>query len=297
MPIPTAEVIRWLMSHGLRIVVILAATLVIRAALHAVIHRMELIVEDEDKTRLSEAEKRARTLGRILRSTSTALLFFIAAMMILRELGMDIGPLIAGAGVAGLAVGFGAQSLVKDVLTGFFLLLEDQVRVGDVVKAAGVSGIVEYMNLRTVILRDLEGRVHVIPNGQITVVTNMTKEWSRYVIDVGVAYKENVDVVMAALREIGEGLCADPQFGPLILGPLEILGVDDFKESEVTIRIMIKTMALEQWKVGRELRRRIKNGFDERGIEIPFPHRTLFLKEVPAGTPPAAAGGRDRIPS
>jgi small conductance mechanosensitive channel len=200
--------------------------------------------------------------------------------MVLTEFGMNITPIITGAGIAGLAVGFGAQNLVRDIISGFFLILEDQIRVGDVAVINGTSGLVEAIRLRTIVLRDLQGVVHVFPNGEVKQVSNMTKEWSRYVIDVGVAYKENVDRVIEVLKEIGHELRLDPNFAPLILEPLQVLGVDDFAESQVTIKIMIKTLPLKQWEVGRELRRRIKNTFDQKGIEIPFPHLSVYFGEA-----------------
>jgi len=201
-------------------------------------------------------------------------------MMVLSEFGMNITPIITGAGIAGLAVGFGAQNLVRDIISGFFLILEDQIRVGDVAVINGTGGLVEAIRLRTIVLRDLQGVVHVFLNGEVKHVSNMTKEWSRYVIDVGVAYKENVDRVIEVLKEIGEELQLDPSFAPLILEPLQVLGVDDFAESQVTIKVMIKTLPLKQWEVGRELRRRIKNTFDEKGIEIPFPHLSVYFGEA-----------------
>jgi small conductance mechanosensitive channel len=200
-------------------------------------------------------------------------------MMIMRELGIDVGPLLAGVGIVGLAVGFGAQSLVKDFLSGMFVLIENQYNVGDVIKAAGVSGLVEKITLRATTLRDLEGKVHIIPNGTIDVVTNMTREYSRFVLDIGVAYKENVDEVMAVLKGIGDEMAADTEYSKLINAPLEILGVQDFGDSAVVIRVRFTTVPNHQWTVGREFRRRVKNTFDAKGIEIPFPHTTVYLGE------------------
>ena len=275
------EIVRWLLTHGVRILVIVAGAFISSKFVRLVTKRIESAVEDEDPTTLSEREKRARTLGKIIRHTWAVLITVIAVMMVLKEVGMDIGPILAGAGIAGLAIGFGAQSLVKDVISGFFILLENNFRVGDVIKAGDVAGLVEKMSLRVTILRDLEGRVHVVPNGSINVVTNMTKEWSRVMLNVGVAYKEDVDHVMGVLKEVGEQLYKDPDFSPLIMEPLEILGVDDFADSAIVIKIVMKTQPLKQWAVGRELRRRIKKTFDERGIEIPFPHRTVYMGEGP----------------
>jgi small conductance mechanosensitive channel len=189
-------------------------------------------------------------------------------------------PILTGVGIGGLAIGFGAQNLVRDLITGFFIILENQVRVGDVAIINGTGGFVEEIRLRTIVLRGLDGTVHVIPNGAITELSNMTKDFSYYVIDLGVAYKENVDRVMDVLKEIGEELQNDPAFADKILGPLEILGVDDFADSAVIIKVRIKTNPIQQWTVGRELRRRIKNTFDAQGIEIPFPHLSLYMGEA-----------------
>lgn len=263
-----------------RIVGILVGAYVLIKIVRLAVMQMERFMEDEDPTHQTEVEKRARTLGRIINNFALIVVIGVTAMMVLSEFGINIIPIITGAGIAGLAVGFGAQNLIRDMISGFFLILEDQIRVGDVAVINGTGGLVEAINLRTTVLRDLEGVVHIFPNGEIKQVSNRTKEWSRYVIDVGVAYKEDVDQVMQVLREIGEGLVQDTAYGPLILEPLEILGVDDFGDSQVTIKIAIKTLPLKQWEVGRELRRRIKNTFDERGIEIPFPHISVYFGEA-----------------
>jgi small conductance mechanosensitive channel len=263
-----------------RIVGIGVGAYVVLKIINLVVAQMQRMVEDEDESHVSEAEKRAKTLGDIMNSAGFVLVAGVAVMMVLSELGMNIMPIITGAGIAGLAFGFGAQNLVRDIISGFFLILEDQIRVGDVAMINGTGGFVEAIKLRTTMLRDLEGVLHIFPNGEIKQVSNRTKEWSRYVIDVGVAYKENVDYVMEVLKEIGEELSSDPEYRSLILAPLEILGVDAFGDSQVTIKIMIKTLPLKQWVVGRELRRRIKNTFDRKGIEIPFPHLSLYFGEA-----------------
>jgi small conductance mechanosensitive channel len=213
-------------------------------------------------------------------------IFFVGMMMILSEIGIDLKPLLAAAGLGGLAIGFGAQSLVKDLIAGFFILLENSIRVGDVVEVAGVSGLVEEIELRTIKLRDLSGNVHVVPNGAIDKVKNMTKDYSYYLFDVGVSYREDVDEVMAVLKEIAAELRADPAFSGDILEPLEMLGVDQFADSAVIIKCRIKTEPLKQWRIGREMNRRIKNTFDAKGIEIPFPHQTVYWGEPKRGTPP-----------
>lgn len=266
---------RSLLIGALRILAILVGARLLLRVLLMAIHRMELAVEDEDRETVSEAEKRARTLGSILRKVAQVAIIGVAAAMILKELGLDIAPLITAAGIGGLALGFGAQNLVRDVIAGFFLLVENQVRVGDVVVINGTGGMVEAMNLRTIVLRDLEGTVHIFPNGVIENISNKTKDWARAVVDVGVAYREDVDRVMEVLRQIGDELYRDEAFRPLILEPLQVLGVEELGTSQVTLKIMIKTLPLQQWTVGRELRRRIKKRFDAEGIEIPFPQVSL----------------------
>ncbi len=272
-----------LTDEGIRLVrivgVIIGAYVLLKIINLAVTH-IEHLVEDGDASTVSEAEKRARTLGKIINSAGFVLVVSVALMMILSEFGMNIMPIITGAGIAGLAVGFGAQNLVRDIISGFFVILEDQIRVGDVVRINGTSGAVEVIKLRTTVLRDLEGIVHIFPNGEIKQVSNLTKEFSYTVLDVGIAYKESVDEVMDLLKSIGEEIARDADFGPLILEPIEILGVDNFGDSQITIKIRMKTLPLKQWMIGRELRRRIKNTFDLRGIEIPFPHVSVYFGEA-----------------
>jgi len=277
--ISAKAVVDWLLTSGLRIGFIVIGALVLVRILRFLITKIQRFFDDDDPTTRSEREKRAETLTRTLAHFATIIVWFFAGMMILKELGVDIGPILAGAGIAGLAVGFGAQSLVKDFLSGIFIIIENEFRVGDVVKIADTAGLVEKITLRTTTLRDLEGKVHIVPNGEIAVVTNMTKEWSRFLIDVGVAYKEDVDYVMEVLGEVGEEMEKDETYGRLILEPLAILGVDSFGDSSVNIRVMFTTQPLQQWTVGREFRRRIKMAFDQKGIEIPFPHRTVYLGE------------------
>jgi small conductance mechanosensitive channel len=234
-----------------------------------------------------ERGKRARTLGSVIKNVTTSLVTGIAVLMILRELRMEIAPVLTGAGIVGLAVGFGAQTLVRDIISGFFLILEDQVRVGDVAAINGTGGLVEAINLRTIVLRDQEGTVHVFPNGGITTLANRTKDHSFYVIELSVSYYEDTDRVTAVIREIGEGLQNDPHFGPFILAPIEMLGVDGFSDWAVKMKVRIKTMPLKQWDVGRELRRRIVKAFVEHGFSIPFPVPTTAIP--PGPTPPDGA--------
>jgi small conductance mechanosensitive channel len=240
---------------------------------------LERFVPEKDPLQAAEAKKRAHTLGNILRHTLLIVIAFIAVLMILGELGIQLGPLLATAGIGALAVGFGAQSLVKDMINGFFIILENQYRIGDAIEVAGVSGLVESLSLRRTVLRDLEGRVHTIPNGEIKVVSNLSKEWSRSVLDIGISYREDVDQVIDLLSQIGKELGMEEPYKSAILEPLQILGVERFQESELVIRMMVKTVPLKQWEVGRELRRRIKNRFDEKGIQIPFPRQVLLWGE------------------
>ena len=234
--------------------------------------RLKKGVEEETHERIRQID----TLASILRKITIAVGIIIAGLMLLKEINVDIRPILTAAGIGGIALGFGAQALVRDIISGFFLIIENQIRIGDVVKIGDKSGLVEAINLRTVVLRDLEGVVHIIPNGSIQAISNMTKEWSRYVIDIAVAYKEDLDQVMDVLTQTGKDLQEDGQFGGYITEPIEILGVDNFADSAVIIKIMITTKPLKQWEVGRELRRRIKKAFDQHSIEIPFPHRTIY---------------------
>ncbi len=273
----------WLSTSGLRVVLIALAMIVLLALLKRVIGRLRSLYEGALP---SPAQiKRAHTLTHIVRDVARIVILFVGTMMILSESGVDLKPLLAAAGLGGLAIGFGAQSLVKDLISGFFILLENSVRVGDVVEVGGVGGLVEAVELRTIRLRDLSGNVHVVPNGIVDKVKNMTKEYSFYLFDIGVAYRENVDEVMEVLQVIAEEIRRDPQFADDILEPLEMLGVDQFADSAVIIKCRIKTQPIKQWRVGREMNRRIKKTFDAKGIEIPFPHRTIYWGEPKQGKP------------
>jgi small-conductance mechanosensitive channel len=228
----------------------------------------------------SESVKRAETLVRLIRQGVNLMIWAVVGLVILKDVGIEIGPILAGAGIVGLAVGFGAQNLVRDVISGFFLILENQVRVGDVAIINGTGGLVEQVNFRTLVLRDMAGVVHVFPNGTINTLSNMTQEWSAYVFEIGVAYKENTDRVISVMTAVLQKLQEDETFGPLILETPEIMGVDKFGDSAVVIKGRIKTLPIRQWMVGREFLRRLKLAFDEEGIEIPFPHQTLYFGEA-----------------
>jgi len=227
-----------------------------------------------------EVEKRVSTLGNIFKRAVTVIAVIFATIMILAEFGFDIMPILAGAGIVGLAVGFGAQNLVRDIISGLFFIFENRIRVGDVAIINGTGGLVEQVNLRTAVLRGLDGTIHVFPNGEIKTLSNMTYEYSYYLFDVGVAYKEDTDRVIAVLKEIGEKIMQEEEYKSAILEPIEILGVDKFGDSAVVIKARIKTLPIKQWFIGREMNRRIKKRFDESGIEIPFPHRSLYFGEA-----------------
>jgi len=239
-------------------------------------------------TRRASRRTRFQTLLPLLRNVVFVTIAVITTITVLSELGVNVGPLIAGAGVVGLAVGFGAQTLVQDIITGIFILLEDAIAVGDVVDVGGHGGVVEGMTIRSVRLRDIAGDVHIVPFSQVNAVLNRTKEFSYALLEIGVAYRENVDEVVETLREVSEGLRADEEYGQDILEPLEVLGLENFGASSVDIRVRLKTIPMRQWAVRREFNRRIKQVFDERGIEIPFPHQTLYFGEDKEGKAPSA---------
>lgn len=268
----------WAFQSGLRVLLIAALAYALVRAVTLLVKRFEHEVNLGTGLDALERAKRARTLGSLVRNVASALIVGVAALMVLRELGIDIAPVLAGAGVAGLAIGFGAQTLVRDIISGFFLILEDQVRVGDVAAINGQGGLVEAINLRTIVLRDSEGTVHVFPNGAIDTLANRSKDFSYYLIDLGISYREDPDRVTRVLKEIGAAMQADDKYGPMILAPIEVFGVNAFGEWAVQLQLRIKTVPLKQWEVGRELRRRILKVFDEQGIEIPFPERVVTMK-------------------
>ncbi len=280
------DVGEWAIGTGLRIFVILILLLLCIKVSQIIIHRLFNRYQQKRSTD-EELKKRIDTLSGIVITMLIIVLGAVAITLVLGELGIELGPILAAAGVIGVAVGFGAQHLVQDVISGFFLLLDDQVRVGDVIQAAGKGGLVERVNLRMVVLRDLAGNVHFIRNGHIDVVTNMTKEFSRYVFDIGVAYREDVDEVIEVVKQVDEDMRNDDEFKDDILEPIEILGLDEFANSAVVIKARTKTKPIRQWAVGREFKKRLKKKFDELDIEIPFPHVTLYAGQNKDGSSPA----------
>ena len=261
---------RWLPGAGLRIAIIAIAAYALIRIGAAAARRFEREMSRGSGLDVVERTKRVQTLGRLLQKTLTVVASTIAALMILRELGIDITPVLTGAGILGLAVGFGAQTLVRDVISGFFLILEDQVRVGDVAAINGQGGLVEEVNLRTLVLRDEHGAVHVYPNGEIKTLVNMTKDFSYYVFTVNIGFDEDPEPVAAAITDAGATLIADPAFRPHILEPIEVYGVDAFEPGMLVIKARIKTVPQKQWFVGRELRQRVARVFGERGIKWPL---------------------------
>ncbi len=232
--------------------------------------------EKDESTDTVETEKRIYTLVSLIHGVIRVVLLVILLMIVLQKFGVNIAPVLASAGIIGLAVGFGAQELVRDFISGFFMILENQVRAGDVAIINGTGGLVEKIEFRTITLRDLSGVVHVFQNGKINTISNMTKDWSAMVFDFGVAYKENPQEVMDIMKQVGDELQNDPEFSGRIIEPIEIFGLDKFGDSAIVIRARIKTKPIQQWSVGREYRKRLKYAFDKNNIEIPFPHTTIY---------------------
>jgi small conductance mechanosensitive channel len=235
-----------------------------------------------------EASSRTKTLLPLLRRAILVALVIFGGLIVLSEIGIDIAPLLAGAGVVGLAIGFGSQALVRDVITGLFILIEDTVSVGDVVTAGGHTGVVEDLSIRTIRLRDVEGSVHIVPFGDVTTVVNLTKDFSYALLDIGVAYREDTDRVADLITEVAAEMQADPDWSPKLLDGIEILGVNELADSAVIIRARIKTRPVQQWGVKREMLRRVKKRFDAEGVEIPFPHTTVYFGVDSAGKAPPA---------
>lgn len=280
-------------EDGIQILLIIVLTMILLKVATFVTRRISGILSRQSSD--IEYTKRSGTLSGVVHWILRVVILAVALFMVLDKLGVPVAPILTAAGVVGLAVGFGAQNLVQDFISGFFLLLEDQVRVGDVVAIGDKAGLVERVTLRMVILRDQAGTVHFIRNGKIDVVSNRTKEFSHYVFTIGIAYRENVDEVIKVLRGIDEGMRQDPAFKDDILAPLDVLGLDSFGESSVNIKARTKTKPIQQWRVGREFNRRIKMKFDELNIEIPFPHQTIYFGKDKAGKSPALNVELDKV--
>lgn len=270
------QILDWAWGTGWTILLVALLTWLTLRAYDALLARTFTLVQErlmpDSTVRLAQ---RVNTSSAILRSLGKVVIVFVAAMIVLSRMGVNVAPILASAGLVGLAVGFGAQSLVKDVISGFFIIMEDQYGVGDVIEVGTSTGLVEKMNLRITQIRNQHGSLITIPNGAISTVTNHSKEWARAVLEVGVSYHEDPDRVMALLREVGAELQAE--MPDKVVEPVEILGVDALKETEVVIKLQVKTAPLAQWAVSREFRRRILMRFKELGVEGPFQQRTLWL--------------------
>lgn len=265
------------LRSSLNVLIILALTWAALAAMNRGVRRFRVYMEARAGD--SEAAKRVGTLCRAFRYLGSVVVSVVAMMLVMNELGISIAPILATAGVAGIAIGFGAQSLVKDYFSGLFLLLEDQIRQGDVVQIAGIGGQVEEVTLRYVRLRDFEGHVHFVPNGEIKIVTNRTRDYAQALIEVGVAYREDSDQALEVMREVGARMREDTVWRGRILDDVELVGVERWADSAVILRCRLKVVGIEQWNVRREFLRRLKKAYDARGIEIPFPHLTVYSGE------------------
>lgn len=254
----------WLLAYVAYRVVVLAA------------RRIEAAVDDGDDSVTTLRERRGQTIAQLLRSVGRVVVLTIAILLTF-NIFIDIGPILAGAGILGLAVSFGAQSLVKDVISGFFILFENQFAIGDVIEAGGKSGTVEKMTLRVVVLRDLKGTMHIVPNSEIKVVSNMTRGWSRAVVDVGITYEEDIDKALAVVRDEAAQFSTDKVWGAQLDGPLEVPGIESLSDSSVVVRTLIRTQPGSQWNAAREFRRRLKKRLDREGISIPYPQRKVHV--------------------
>lgn len=286
-----ANTFEWLGPHAAeaRAAATIVAILVLALVVRSVIGKASRLFFERIAMRaaLVEEKRRIETLSRVTRRSLSVVVLLVAGMLVLNQLGVSIAPILGAAGVVGIAVGFGAQSLVKDFFTGIVLLIENQIRVGDVVDIAGLSGVVEEMSLRRIKLRSYDGSVHYVSNGLISTVTNRSTEYAFAVIDIGISYRDDIDTVFEVMRDVARQLQQAPEYQARLLGDLEIAGVDQLAESAVMIRCRIKTQPLEQWGVRREFLKRLKAAFDARGISLPFPHRTVIHQNAPASPAPA----------
>ncbi len=272
------------LTHGVRIVLILIAASVLQGVASRFIRAFRKFLERRQEP---DQQTRIQTLGRVFRYIAAVVIWLVTGMLVLGELGISVAPVLATAGVAGLAIGFGAQSLVKDYFTGFFLLLEDQIRQGDIIDTGGPSGVVEEVTLRYVRLRNFDGHVIFVPNGEIKIVKNLTRDFAQAVIRVGIAYREDVDEAFAVIREVAREMREDPVYGPNIAADVEINGVDAWGDSSVNLVCRLKVVPPnQQWSVRREFLKRLKKAYDAHGIEIPYPHLTVYAGQLKDGSAP-----------
>ena len=268
----------WLLSHGVRILIIILVSIALYIALRRLVPlALKHTIKVKGQKAEEELEKRIKTLSRIFVNAGAVIIVVAAVFMILAEVGIDITPYLAGLGIAGLAIGFGAQSLVKDIIGGIFIIIEDQYNVGDVVRIAGIAGIVEAINLRRTVLRDLDGIVHFIPNGESGIASNFTREWSRVNLNISVAYGEDLDHAISVINRVCKEMAEEPYWKELILKTPEVLRVDNLGDSGIDIKILGDTKPIRQWETMGEIRKRIKKAFDVEGIEIPWPHTKVYF--------------------
>ena len=276
-------VVSWLLGHGVRILFILAVGaglwFCLRKFVPSLLHNAIKRTKGESKEGI---KKRTDTLVGVLMGTGKVLIVLVIVFMILSEFDINITPILAGLGIAGIAVGFGAQYLIRDLIAGIFVILENQYRVGDVAKVADIAGLVEEVNLRKTVLRDLDGIVHHVPNGEIRVASNYSRHFSRVNLNIPVAYGEDLDHVIEVINRVGKELAKDKIFRPMIIGAPQVLRVDKFGDSAIEIKVLGETKPIKQWDVMGELRKRIKKAFDEEGIEIPWPHVKVYFGGSPA---------------
>ncbi|MDP2638199.1 MAG: mechanosensitive ion channel family protein [Candidatus Levybacteria bacterium] len=270
----------WFFDHGIRILIIFVVAFVLRKFSHVLIEKTIRKAVKSNKFLSAEAErKREDTLIGIFNQTLGIVILVFAGLMMLSEFGVDIAPLIAGAGILGLAFGFGGQYLIKDLIAGLFIILENQYRIGDVVCFGDTCGLVENINIRTTILRDLDGTMHHVPNGEIKIASNLSKGYSRVNLDIGVSYNTNLEHLIKTVNKVGSDLAKDPAWKDSIIKPPQFLRVNDFADSAIMIKILGDTKPLKQWDITGELRKKLKIAFDKEGIEIPFPQRVVHYKK------------------
>lgn len=269
-------IVPWLITHGLKLLLISVGAYILHIVLSRVIGRAVRIAVVADSQMSAEAKKkREDTLILIFRGALRITVSIFAVLMILQELGIEIAPLLAGAGIVGLALGFGGQYLIRDIISGLFIIIENQYRIGDVIKINNTGGLVEDITLRKTTLRDLSGTVHHIPHGEIKEVSNLSKGFARVNLDIGIAYNSNLEHVINVINETGAELSEDPDFKDSIITPPKFLRVDDFADSAIIVKILGETRPLKQWEIAGEYRKRLKIAFDNAGIEIPFPQRVI----------------------
>lgn len=285
----TALIIPWLLNHGIKIILIIIGGFIVNKIVQKFIERTVRMIVIADKNASANAEiQREDTLIQIFSTTVKIVLISITLLMCLKEFGLEIAPILAAAGIVGLAFGFGGQYLIRDIISGLFIILENQYRIGDVVDFDSASGLVEQISLRKTTLRDLDGTVHHIPHGEIKKVSNLTKDFSRVNLNLGVSYSADLEHVISVVNQTGNSIAEDPNFKDFVIAAPQFLRVDEFADSSIIIKIIGETVPLKQWEVAGELRKRIKVAFDKEGIEIPFPQMVIHqakeatkLKELP----------------